>query len=92
MLFSAFVLLDPAGLPREPADTFLAAVAADPALGFVMSSGEFPEAVTAVRSLVQLIAIVAMVRVFLRESDQHGVGGRAQTARRPSDTASLTPG
>jgi hypothetical protein len=33
-----------------------------------MSSGVFPDAVTAVGPLVQLIAIVAMVRVLLQES------------------------
>jgi hypothetical protein len=32
-----------------------------------MSSGEFPDAVAAVGPLVQLIAIVATVRVLLRE-------------------------
>jgi hypothetical protein len=35
-------------------------------LGFVMSSGEFPDPVTAAGPLVQLIAIVAMVRLLIR--------------------------
>jgi hypothetical protein len=33
-----------------------------------MSSGEFPDPVTAIGPLVQLIAIVAIVRLLLRES------------------------